>query len=205
MEANTAPMVALRALMNYTGARERQIAHRMGEAALAGRGFVLWRSLKPDHIVNAYADRETCEADMARQVWATVEAARGRSLAEACKIHGFEIVEAPPAERAQVWLVQADHWAVPGRPCFAYTSEVGANARAAQLVNDLIIEAVGEGGVLDGRADLTAFADATTWPGYLLRLQRAIEAAASGEEPGEDFDPGESDVSVWINTAPLNA
>ena len=100
MDANTAPMVALRALMNYAGAQERQIAHRMGEAALAGRGFVLWRSLKPDSIVNAYADRPTCEAAMSAQVWATVEAARGRSLAEACKIHGFEIAEVPAAPSA---------------------------------------------------------------------------------------------------------
>lgn len=216
MDFTNATACALAALMHEDTKEGQKLARRIGEAALAGRGFVLWISpadaaphpqtgyRRPARIMDAFADRQTCEATMSRQVWSTVEAARGRSLAEACKIHGFDIVEVPPAP-GQVWLVQADHWAVPGRPCFAYTSEAAANTRAAQLVNDLIIEAVGEGGVLDGRADLTAFADATTWPAYLLRLQRAIEAAASGEEPGDDFDPGESDVSVWINTAPLNA
>lgn len=151
MTQETAAFLAMRALLAADTRAEKSNARKMAEAVLAGRGFVLWRgspeSRTPGYIFGAFADRATCERAMRSTVWAATEEARGRDLAEACKIHGFEIVEVQPAERppAFVWIVEGEHWEVSGIRQTAHTTEAGANAKAAELVNMLISDAVGPG------------------------------------------------------------
>lgn len=102
MSAETAPIIAIRALLEADTRPEREAARVMAKAALSGAGFVLWRgsqdSRTPGYIFDAFEDRAACEKAMSRTVWATMEAGRGRDVADACKIHGFEIFEVPPAD-----------------------------------------------------------------------------------------------------------
>lgn len=198
MTQETAPMVALRALMNADGPQERQVARRMGEAVLAGRGFVIWRVRKDisamarGRIVDAFADREACEASMARTIWATTEAARGRSLAQACEIHGFEIVEVPPAAPQLVWIVEGEHWSVPGIRHTVHRTEAGANAKAAEIVNALISDAIGPGGCLrqPGAVPEVSFeldqATAENWREVNEVFRREMGNIDLG---GEEFEP----------------
>lgn len=149
MTQETAPFVALRAVQKslksaaYPGAHLDQ---RMVETALEGRGFTLL--VERQGVVQIYDDRANCEASAKTSIWALTEAARGRSLTEACKIHGFEIVEVPPAGPEIVWIVEGEHWEVPGIRQSVHRTEAGANAKAAEILNALISDAIGPGGCL---------------------------------------------------------
>lgn len=48
---------------------------------------------------------------------------------------------APKSIRSTIYLVSGEHWEIPGRQLFAFTSQVRATAKASQLVNDLLKEA----------------------------------------------------------------
>lgn len=141
MTQETAALLAIRALVAADTRAEKSNARKMAEAVMAGRGFVLWRgspeSRTPGYIFGAFADRVTCERAMRSTVWAATEEARGRDLAEACKIHGFEILEispdAPPLE--SVWHIHAEHPTAEPVIFEVYTDQGRAVARCVELVN----------------------------------------------------------------------
>lgn len=108
--------------------------------------------------------------------------------------------ETIPAPRA--WIVQAEHWEVPGVPAFVFLSEEGANAKAADMVNGLISEAL-EATRWDDIA-LKADADAKSWGERLKHLRQFI---SDGFEDRYRPDQGaiDTECDVWVITAPLAA
>lgn len=109
------------------------------------------------------------------------------------------VVQAPPTV---IYLVQGEHWAVPGSPMTASATRAAADAKAAELVNVMLAD-----------CHLAADATATNWEEKLLAL-RQVRA----EEAGIDYDEcinsdvgkaiaefmGDDDCDVWIDEIPVD-
>lgn len=109
------------------------------------------------------------------------------------------VVQAPPTV---IYLVQGEHWAVPGSPMTASATRAAADAKAAELVNVMLAD-----------CQLAADATATNWQEKLLAI-RQVRA----EEAGIDYDEclssdrseaiaefmGDDDCDVWIDEIPVD-
>lgn len=94
-----------------------------------------------------------------------------------------------------VFIVQADHWSVRGRPMFAFASEDGAQNKAAEIVNGMVAEMVASDPTVKIKPDATA----DTWVEVLNQLQRKrFDYEWSGLDHAPEFDPDRSDFSVWV-------
>ncbi|SHG88333.1 hypothetical protein [Bradyrhizobium erythrophlei] len=84
---------------------------------------------------------------------------------------------------AKVFIVQGDHFHVPGRPMTAHATKAGADKVAAGLVNDLF-----------AWIEQPQDAKPETWEADLLRARKA-----RADQMGCDLDQlGDDDGDVWI-------
>lgn len=93
--------------------------------------------------------------------------------------------------RQHIYLVQGEHWSIPGRRERAYATKKDAKASALEMVNDLLKDACEENRVYKRRANLSP---ATDYEDGLTRLQAWLNSTSLYDE---------DDADVWITELAL--
>lgn len=83
----------------------------------------------------------------------------------------------------KVYVVQGEHWTVPGINLTVHATEDGANAKAAELVNGMLDE-----------VGLARRATPRTWEKHLDRIRAKLD-----RDGVYDYDTGEdASLDVWV-------